>query len=149
MNSGIYIIRCNLSGKFYIGSAVNINLRWNTHRWELLRNKSHCKKLQTAWNKYGEDSFEFYVAEYVDVSKLIEIEQIWLNIYWENLLNLNKVAGSTLGYKHSEQSRLNMSRSKKGRISPMKGRRHSEETKRKMSLAHTGNTYRSGSLKVK
>ncbi len=35
--SGVYQIRCKSNGKIYVGSAVNLRARWDTHRRELRR----------------------------------------------------------------------------------------------------------------
>lgn len=44
------------------------------HFGELNRNVHNNKHLQNAWNKYGEESFEFNVLEYCDVELLNERE---------------------------------------------------------------------------
>jgi len=64
--SGIYQIRCLLTGKIYVGSAVDIRARWNHHRDMLKRKKHRNKYLQAAWNKYGENNFECSILELVD-----------------------------------------------------------------------------------
>lgn len=79
MNSGIYKITNLNNGKFYIGSAVRINRRWNVHRSQLRSGKHHSIALQRAWNKYGEDAFEFSVVEYVDREHLLTVEQEYID----------------------------------------------------------------------
>jgi group I intron endonuclease len=78
-SSGIYQIRCRVNGKIYIGSAVNLQSRWRGH-WRDLRNGVHINPhLQSAWNAYGENSFEFSVVEYVgDEMLLLQTEQSWI-----------------------------------------------------------------------
>ena len=49
------------------------------HFGELNRNVHNNKHLQNAWNKYGEESFEFNVLEYCDVELLNEREKYWIN----------------------------------------------------------------------
>ena len=49
--SGVYQITNKVTGKFYIGSAVNFRKRWNTHKSCLRNNKHANKHLQRAWNK--------------------------------------------------------------------------------------------------
>ena len=76
------MIRNKVNNKVYIGSSVNIERRWYSHRYDLRCNKHNNKHLQNAWNKYGEDNFEFIVLEEVkDKSALRIREQYWLNKY--------------------------------------------------------------------
>jgi hypothetical protein len=77
--SGVYQIRCIITGKIYIGSAVNLLKRWGQHRRSLNRSKHVNRHLQLAWNKYGEANFEFSVLEFVEVSKLLQAEQEWID----------------------------------------------------------------------
>ncbi len=45
-----------------------------------------------------------------------------------------KLSESHRGYKHTDEQKAKISASQKGRVSPMKGKKHSEETKKKMSI---------------
>jgi hypothetical protein len=56
--SGVYQIRCLITGQIYIGSAVNMPARWSEHRRRLQRGVHANQHLQQAWNKYGEENFE-------------------------------------------------------------------------------------------
>ena len=162
MNSGIYIIENKVNSKKYIGSAKNITKRWYTHKYTLRVNKHDNSYLQYAWNKYGEENFEFKILEIVSIEDLIVREQFHMDIFkvYERKYgyNLSKTAGNTLGFKFSDESKLKMSIAKKGKPSSRKnykhsietkekisnsnkisqlGRKHSETTKRKMSIWHT------------
>jgi GIY-YIG catalytic domain len=77
--SGIYQIRCISNGKIYIGSAVNMHDRCEHHRSSLRRGDHINLHLQAAWNKYGEENFEFMVLELTDRSNLLYAEQHWLD----------------------------------------------------------------------
>ena len=61
--SGIYSITQLSTGKRYIGSSININIRWTSHRSALNRNVSFNTHLQNAWNKNGYEDFLFEVIE--------------------------------------------------------------------------------------
>lgn len=60
--SGVYQILCLPTGKVYVGSAVDLYGRWRDHRRYLRQGIHHNKYLQAAWDKYGEESFEFWVS---------------------------------------------------------------------------------------
>ena len=61
---GVYQIRCKRNGKFYVGSAVNLRTRWDTHRRDLRRGSHHNPYLQLAWKLYGEINFELVVLPF-------------------------------------------------------------------------------------
>lgn len=85
-NSGIYAIINKVNGYRYIGQSVNITNRLWQHK-SLLRNNHHTYKngdlslLQKAWNKYGEESFEFKIIEFCEVDKLDDRERYWIDFY--------------------------------------------------------------------
>jgi group I intron endonuclease len=79
ISSGIYQIRCIPTGKIYIGSTVNLQSRWNRHRFNLQRGNHRNKYLQLAWNKYGKEAFEFSVLAFVNKSELLNFEQVWID----------------------------------------------------------------------
>ena len=145
--SGIYRIINVINNKFYIGSAINLRKRRNTHFEQLNNNKHHSIYLQRSYNKYGSNNFKFEVLEFVDKNELIEKEQYFIDTLKPNY-NCSKVAGSTRGIKFSEETKKKMSISKTGikfskerkqNISKaLKGHKISEETKLKISRAHLG-----------
>lgn len=59
--SGIYRILNKINGNCYIGSSLNVEKRYKHHLSTLRHNSSRCSILQKAFNKYGEDNFEFQV----------------------------------------------------------------------------------------
>ena len=76
---GIYKIRNLVNKKFYVGSSNNVYERFRAHKKLLRGNRHHCKHLQAAWNKYGEDCFVFkIVAHIVAVEDLFTAENGWL-----------------------------------------------------------------------
>jgi len=134
-DSGVYLIRCLANGRIYVGSSARLALRWSEHR-KTLRNGTHRNALlRNAWRKYGEDAFSFEVLEYAPAAVLVALEQQYIDRLGacdrSIGMNLAPTAGSTLGVKHSDETRAKVRASHKG----MSGRKHSAETLRKMSEA--------------
>jgi len=97
-----------------------------------LKNNKHCNyKLQRSFNKYGIDSFEFYILELIHNDKLIEREQYYINLM-KPIFNICKIAGNTLGYKHTEEMKKEFSINRKGNKNSL-GRKLSDKTKKKIS----------------
>lgn len=121
----------------YVGSAIDFNYRWYIHKYALRKGIHHSILLQRAWDKDGEDSFEFSEIEFVDVEDLITREQYYFDLLKPEY-NILPTAGNWLGMKHSEESKKKMSLSKVGKVPGNKGKFHSAETKKRMSESHKG-----------
>lgn len=139
MTTGIYKIINVENGKFYIGSSINIEQRWNKHISQLRRNNHPNKHLQNSWNKYGENSFNFIILENVSEEQLLDVEQRWLDETFcydtETGYNKSLVAGSPMkNRKHTKET------IEKLRINS-KGRKHTEAAKQKISDANKGRVF--------
>jgi group I intron endonuclease len=142
--SVIYRIVCTVTGKFYVGSALNLSHRRKNHFNALLRN-DHCNaKLQNAFNKYGPDTFIFEVLEFVLIPELLTArEQYWfdkLKPFGKKGFNIAPFAGSPLGVKHTPEACANMGASRRGKPSHNLGKKASPEAREKNRLAQLGNT---------
>lgn len=91
---GIYCIENLLNHKKYVGQAISIYDRWSKHKSSLKNNKHENGHLQNAWNKYGEENFNFYVLEECSAELLDERE-----IFYINSLNL---LDDSYGYNDKE-----------------------------------------------
>ena len=60
-SSGVYTIQNVVSGATYVGSARRFKRRFSQHRTALRGGYHQNSHLQHAWNKYGEQAFEFKV----------------------------------------------------------------------------------------
>jgi group I intron endonuclease len=132
--TGVYAIRCIINGKVYVGSAaVSLKERWRNHRSKLQRHKHENSYLQAAWDKHGEQSFEFIVLEECASSECVAREQFWIDekraIDRSFGFNLAPRAGSTLGFKLSDEAKAKLS-------AYFTGKKASPETRAKLSLAH-------------
>jgi group I intron endonuclease len=121
--SGIYRIYCVPSGKYYVGSAVNVRLRRNHHYHLLRAGTHHSIALQRAWNKYGEESFRFEIIEEVEPSQLFERENYWFQKQQEETgnhgYNMAPIAQSTLGIQFTPealQANRDAARKRRGRV---------------------------------
>lgn len=150
--SCIYAIKNRINNKAYIGSTAFRVRRWNSHLRGLVANRHPNCHLQSAWNKYGPESFKFVILELVDdTNLLIEREQYWLNVYQKTSETYNFgtcAAVPARGYHHTTEARRKISIGNKGkyisdgtrrRISTAKkGQRYTEEARQNMSIAHKG-----------
>lgn len=138
MDTGVYLIENIANGRRYVGSSVTLKKRWKEHQRGLLENKHHSRFLQRAWNKYGPLFFRFTVVAYCSRSDLLFYEQRLIDGLNPDY-NTSPIAGSQLGYRHSEETRakLRAARARNG-FSPMKGRKHTPETLKKISEGRKG-----------
>lgn len=129
--SGIYRIECIGNGKFYIGSAVNLYKRLSDHRQGLRKNKHHCRYLQNAYNKYGEDSFLVRVLFECNISEFKEKEVEQIEFYFNQGLAMNSTRDyqGSHGMIFTEERKRKISESNMGRKAHNKGKDMSEEQK--------------------
>ena len=149
MSVGIYQIKNTKNGKIYIGSSIQIQIRWQDHLRDL-RNNKHCNKhLQHAYNLYGEENFCFEIInvlpESIDEKTLLEIEQQTINAYaFEQLYNINQETGRPprpqKGCKRPAYVGHKISATKKKRKHLYTQRVISEDHRRKVSIAQKGKT---------
>lgn len=138
---GIYAIKNKITGEVYVGkTSNNFGDRRDCHKAMLNGGYHDNQNLQTAWNNYGEDCFDFVVLHQCDGKSLGEINQLEIEeIKKAKELNIayNLHDGGDTGYylgKHlSEEAKRKIG--EKNRIN-MLGRKASEETKKKMSESH-------------
>lgn len=134
MASGVYEIVNLVNGKIYIGSSQDLDGRKNKHFRMLRSNTHHCKHLQNSFNAYKEKCFEFRVLEYCN--NYLEREQYYLDNTPIKYNSCKDAIAPMKGRKHTEESKQKMSR--KGKEHPWYGKKHSEESKVKMSNSLEG-----------
>lgn len=100
--------------KVYIGSTTQFGVRSRVHERNLRAGKHKNRYLQSAWNKYGEQSFSINIIEYVS-GDLLEREQYWIDYYADRRYNLCPIAGRSTGSKQSEETKAKRSAALKGR----------------------------------
>lgn len=138
MTCGVYIILCTASGRYYVGSSVDIERRWNAHRAGLRRRGHHSEKLQRAWDKYGEWEFSLKIVARTQRSdRLASIEQRWIDRLdsFRRGYNVAPIAGgSVLGIKFGPPS----AEKRRKLAAAQTGRRYSDESRAKMAAAKLG-----------
>lgn len=91
---GVYKILNTKNSKYYIGSTIDsFTKRLNHHYHALIRGNHKNSHLQNAWNKYGEDAFEFIIIEVCEFEQVREREQFYIDSIPEGLAyNMNPLA---------------------------------------------------------
>lgn len=75
---GVYVIKCRVTGRVYVGSSINTTARFFSHKTLLARGKHRNPYLQNAWNKYGAKAFTFRVVERCEPKVRRKVEQHWI-----------------------------------------------------------------------
>lgn len=113
--SGVYRIRNVNDGTVYVGSAVNLRIRWFHHRKLLRKRTHHCAHLQRAWLKHGESVFLFEVVELCSIEHLLRAEQVLLDQAGGHRYNMAPVAYSQQGRRHTQETKDRISAAMKRR----------------------------------
>ena len=135
---GIYIITNLISNAVYIGcTRTTFHHRLKAHIWALEGNRHKNSHLQNAYNKYGEDEFEFNVlCQIEDNDKIYEQEKYYIQKYKQNGYTLyNMTDGGEGFFNLSEECRKIVGEKNRQR---MLGAKLSDETKHRMSEARKG-----------
>lgn len=146
MKSGIYKIQSIAKpDRVYIGSAVNINMRWANHSSHLRLQKHHSPQLQRHYNKYGINDLVFSIIEICKREDLLVKEQYFLDLY-NPYFNTLKIAGSQLGAKRTEETKRKIGEKSKNRspesnkrmADKLRGRKIPRDVVEKVAAAHRG-----------
>ena len=114
--SGVYRWVHKDSGKSYIVSSTMLNDRFRryfNHSY-LSSSKRGASLICKALLKYGYAGFRLEILEYCSISIVLDREQFYIDKLNPEY-NILKIAGSNLGYKHSEASLKLMSDASKSR----------------------------------
>lgn len=157
----IYQIKNIVNNKIYIGSTIRATYIRKYEHFSELKNNKHCNNhLQKAWNKYGEDKFEFSILEtfiFPDTySSIIKVEYITSReFYLINLLSANynikkDITIGNTGYKHSEETKRKISESNKTKTPSKKTlEKRERETRRVDGILNTNYKNRTQTLETK
>lgn len=133
--TGIYMIKCKINNKVYIGQSKNIKKRFSDHRSALNRNNHYNDLLQNDWNKYGQCSFEFSLIKECEEYELNKLENKYINEYksYDKKSGYNITLGKDIDGAeiYTEEMRRRNSEGHVGHEVP-------EETKKKIGEANRG-----------
>lgn len=158
MKCGIYIWKNLVTKVVLVGQTQNFLRRKSQHLYDLRNNKHHNIHFQRAWNKYGEENFEFEILLECSIDDLTFNEQKYKEEYEKTIgvYNLSdcvehprrgikssletrqKISQAHIGKKRSDKHRENISKSQTGSNNNFFGKHHSEETKKKISELKKG-----------
>ena len=151
--SGIYRWNNLVTGKSYVGSSINLSQRFTQYYSSTHLRKKQSSIIYRSILKYGYIKFSLDILEYCESSLCLSREQYYLDILKPEY-NILKIAGSNLGSKQSEATKIKKSYSKKGILNPFYGKTHTDETRKKMqfsqkSLIRVNNKPRVVTIKTK
>lgn len=138
VHCGVYCIENLITGYCYWGQSINVDKRLINHRSALNINKHGNKHMQCSFNKHGIVNFTFKVMVYCESWEMTRYEDMLEKAHRPLNYNKRDCADSNKGMKHSEETRLKISKSNKGHIGYTKGTHTAEETKHKISDALKG-----------
>lgn len=144
----IYQIENTMARQIYIGQTVDYTLRVKDH---LARSDYGQELLYRAMRKYGKDNFRFSVLLLCDEKNLDFYETLLIDKLKTHRFthgsgyNMTLGGSSVRGSVRSDESKIRYSESKMGEKNPrygsvgtMLGKKHTEDTKQRLSKAKTG-----------
>lgn len=142
--TGIYCFKNNVNNKIYIGSSVNLTTRFYSY-YSLNNLTKKRTPIHHALLKYGYSNFSLAILEYITDNENVLIREQYYFDLLKPEYNILKIAGSNLGFKHSEETiaffkeyRVLSEEAKKNLALAATGRILSEETRNKISSKHKG-----------
>jgi len=146
---GVYLWTHIQSGRIYVGSAINLSNRLSQY-YSSFDLKQADNYISRALIHHTHKAFSLSILDYIDIIGLskeeareliLSREQYYLDLIFSldesNTYNILKIAGSSLGYLHTEETKTLMSKVFSGENNPMFGKTftHSAVTKAKISTA--------------
>ncbi|OOF89766.1 hypothetical protein ASPCADRAFT_37403, partial [Aspergillus carbonarius ITEM 5010] len=130
--SGVYYLINKVNGHGYVGSSINLASRMKNYlNNAFLKSKQNVNMpIIKALLKYDQSNFSLLILEYVELESLTVRETFYIT-HVMPYYNVLKQGYSSLGYKHTEETKKLLSVLAKNRI-------HSEKTKALIAKALTG-----------
>ncbi len=130
--SGVYCLINNINGHAYVGSSINLTSRMRSYlNNTFLKSKQNINMpITKALLKYEQSNFTLLILQYVEPESLAIKETFYITLLMP-YYNVLKQAYSSLGYKHTEETKKLLSKLGSNRI-------HSDKTKALIARALTG-----------
>lgn len=130
--SGVYCFINKINGNSYVGSSINLGSRMiNYLNNSFLKSKQNVNvPIVKALLKYYQENFILLILEYVEPEYLTVRETYYITYVMPHY-NVLKQGYSSLGYKHTKETKELLSKLAKNRV-------HSDETKSLIAKALTG-----------
>ena len=129
---GVYCLVNNINSHAYVGSSINLSSRMKNYlnNTFLKSRQNNNMPIIKALLKYDQSNFSLWILEYVELEYLISRETFFIThlIPYYNVL---KQGYSSLGYKHTEETKQLLSELAKNRT-------HSDKTKALIARALVG-----------
>ena len=100
--SAVYKITNTITGDCYIGSSKNVKQRWMQHKKPSTWNKCPNSPMYLDMKRYGKDKFELQILAEVEIDKLKEAEQQFIEIL-KPTYNSNNAKGLDIERKKEYQ----------------------------------------------
>ena len=107
--SGIYMWTNLLTGDMYIGQSADLSKRFRKYFTISYIESKKNLIISRALIKYGYANFSLAILEYCDICDLLAREQYYLDKF-NPQYNILKIAGTSLGFKQSEETKDKMSK---------------------------------------
>ena len=112
---GIYKITNTITGDFYIGSSNDVKRRWKEHKWPSRWKQCKNNPMYLDMRKYGIENFVFEVLEEVEIEKLKEKEQYFIETLKPAYNNINANGLDIERYKKYNKKYQKTEKGKKSR----------------------------------
>jgi group I intron endonuclease len=66
---GVFQIKNNMNGKIFIGSSLDLNAVWNSHKFRLDFGMHENAELQKEWKESGGENFSYEILEEIKQSE--------------------------------------------------------------------------------